>query len=70
MIAMANSVARFTTSAGAFSTNSTCRVIKSNEVFLTPGQLVTWYGQSPQQALGVGTVVHTSPHLKRILVYP
>jgi ribonuclease Z len=32
-----------------------------HEVFLTPGQLVTWYGQSPQQALGVGTVVHTSP---------
>ena len=32
-----------------------------HECFLTPGELVTWYGQSPQQALGVGTQIHTSP---------
>ena len=33
-----------------------------HEVFLTPPDaLVKWYGQSPQQALGVGTEVHTSP---------
>jgi len=32
-----------------------------HEVFLTPGDLVEWYGQSPGQALGVGTQVHTSP---------
>ena len=32
-----------------------------HEVFLTPAQLVLWYGQSPQQALGVGTFIHTSP---------
>ncbi len=32
-----------------------------HEVFLTPAELVTWYGQSPGQALGVGTQVHTSP---------
>jgi ribonuclease Z len=32
-----------------------------HEVFLKPEQLVQWYGQSPQQALGVGTAVHTSP---------
>ena len=35
--------------------------IAIHEVFLTPGELVTWYGQSPQQALGVGTGIHTSP---------
>jgi ribonuclease Z len=32
-----------------------------HEVFLTPTELVRWYGQSPGQALGVGTQVHTSP---------
>ena len=32
-----------------------------HEVFLTPKQLVDWYGQSPTAALGVGTVIHTSP---------
>jgi ribonuclease Z len=32
-----------------------------HECFPTPSLLVKWYGQSPQQALGVGTVVHTSP---------
>jgi len=32
-----------------------------HEVFMTPGELVEWYGQSPGQALGVGTQVHTSP---------
>lgn len=32
-----------------------------HEVFLTPDELVRWYGQSPEQALGVGTQVHTSP---------
>ncbi|MBE1282200.1 MAG: hypothetical protein GJ676_02710 [Rhodobacteraceae bacterium] len=32
-----------------------------HETFLTPDQLVQWYGQSPQQALGVGTQVHTAP---------
>lgn len=32
-----------------------------HEVFMTPDQLVEWYGQSPGQALGVGTQVHTSP---------
>ncbi len=32
-----------------------------HEVFLTPTELVQWYGQSPQQALGVGTQIHTSP---------
>jgi len=32
-----------------------------HETFLTPPDLVKFYGQSPQQALGVGTVVHTSP---------
>lgn len=32
-----------------------------HETFLTPDQLVTLYGQSPQQALGVGTQVHTAP---------
>ena len=35
--------------------------IAIHEVFLTPDELVTWYGQSPQQALGVGTGIHTSP---------
>ena len=32
-----------------------------HEVFLTPDELVKWYGQSPGQALGVGTQIHTSP---------
>jgi ribonuclease Z len=32
-----------------------------HECFLTPEQLVTMYGQSPQSALGVGTIVHTPP---------
>lgn len=32
-----------------------------HEAFLTPEQLVTMYGQSPQSALGVGTIVHTPP---------
>ena len=32
-----------------------------HEVFLTPTQLVELYGQSPAQALGVGTRVHTAP---------
>ena len=32
-----------------------------HEVFLTPTQLVELYGQSPRQALGVGTRVHTAP---------
>ena len=32
-----------------------------HEAFLTPEQLVTLYNQSPQSALGVGTVVHTPP---------
>jgi len=32
-----------------------------HEVFLTPSALVAWYGQSPGQALGVGTQIHTSP---------
>jgi ribonuclease Z len=32
-----------------------------HEVFLTPTDLVRFYGQSPGQALGVGTQVHTSP---------
>jgi ribonuclease Z len=35
--------------------------IAIHEVFLTPETLVKWYGQSPGQALGVGTQVHTSP---------
>ena len=35
--------------------------IAIHEVFLTPDELVKWYGQSPQQALGVGTGIHTSP---------
>jgi ribonuclease Z len=32
-----------------------------HETFLTPSELVKWYGQSPQQAIGVGTQIHTSP---------
>jgi ribonuclease Z len=32
-----------------------------HECFLTPGELVKYYGQAPQTALGVGTQVHTSP---------
>jgi len=32
-----------------------------HEAFLTPEQLVSWYGQSPQTALAVGTYVHTPP---------
>ncbi|MGI9512563.1 MAG: guanitoxin biosynthesis MBL fold metallo-hydrolase GntH [Anderseniella sp.] len=35
--------------------------IAIHECFLTPGELVAFYGQSPQQALGVGTQIHTSP---------
>ena len=35
--------------------------IAIHEVFLTPDELVKWYGQSPQQAIGVGTGIHTSP---------
>ena len=32
-----------------------------HETFLTPQELVKLYGQSPQQAIGVGTNIHTSP---------
>ncbi len=32
-----------------------------HETFLTPPDLVKWYGQAPNTALGVGTQVHTSP---------
>ena len=32
-----------------------------HEVFLTPPDLVKFYGQSPGQAIGVGTQIHTSP---------
>jgi len=32
-----------------------------HEAFLTPEQLVKFYGQSPQSALAVGTFVHTPP---------
>ncbi len=32
-----------------------------HESFLTPDQLVEFYGQSPATALGVGTQIHTSP---------
>jgi ribonuclease Z len=32
-----------------------------HETFLTPQELVKMYGQSPQQAIGVGTNIHTSP---------
>ena len=35
--------------------------IAIHETFLEPEQLVRLYGQSPQQALGVGTQIHTSP---------
>lgn len=35
--------------------------IAIHECFLTPDSLVQWYNQSPQQALGVGTQIHTSP---------
>ena len=35
--------------------------IAIHETFLTPEALVQLYGQSPQQALGVGTQIHTSP---------
>ena len=35
--------------------------IAIHELFLTPDALVQWYGQSPRQALGVGTQIHTSP---------
>jgi ribonuclease Z len=35
--------------------------IAIHETFLTPPDLVKWYGQSPGQALGVGTQIHTSP---------
>ncbi len=35
--------------------------IAIHETFLVPEQLVRLYGQSPQQALGVGTQIHTSP---------
>ena len=35
--------------------------IAIHETFLTPEDLVKLYGQSPQQALGVGTQIHTSP---------
>lgn len=35
--------------------------IAIHEVFLTPDALVQWYGQSPEQAIGVGTQIHTSP---------
>ena len=32
-----------------------------HETFLTPSDLVKYYGQSPGQAIGVGTQIHTSP---------
>jgi len=35
--------------------------IAIHETFLTPSDLVRLYGQSPGQAIGVGTQVHTSP---------
>jgi ribonuclease Z len=35
--------------------------IAIHETFLTPEQLVEFYGQSPATALGVGTQIHTSP---------
>jgi ribonuclease Z len=35
--------------------------IAIHECFLTPGELVKYYGQAPQTALGVGTQIHTSP---------
>ena len=35
--------------------------IAIHECFLTPNELVKYYGQAPQTALGVGTQIHTSP---------
>jgi len=35
--------------------------IAIHETFLTPSDLVKFYGQSPAQAIGVGTQIHTSP---------
>jgi len=35
--------------------------IAIHESFLTPDQLMEFYGQSPATALGVGTQIHTSP---------
>ena len=35
--------------------------IAIHETFLVPDDLVKFYGQSPGQALGVGTQIHTSP---------
>jgi len=35
--------------------------IAIHECFLTPDELVRYYGQAPQTALGVGTQIHTSP---------
>jgi len=35
--------------------------IAIHETFLTPTGLVKFYGQSPGQAIGVGTQIHTSP---------
>lgn len=35
--------------------------IAIHECFLTPDELVKYYGQAPQTALGVGTQIHTSP---------
>jgi ribonuclease Z len=35
--------------------------IAIHETFLTPSDLVKFYGQSPGQAIGVGTQIHTSP---------
>ena len=35
--------------------------IAIHETFLTPTDLVKFYGQSPGQAIGVGTQIHTSP---------
>jgi ribonuclease Z len=32
-----------------------------HETFLTPSDLVKFYGQSPGQAIAVGTMIHTSP---------
>ena len=32
-----------------------------HECFLTPNELVKYYGQAPKTALGVGTQIHTSP---------
>jgi ribonuclease Z len=41
--------------------------IAIHEVFLTPEDLVKLYGQSPGQALGVGTQIHTSPQVIDLL---